>query len=424
MASVPDTKVFTAPTIPGMPLVAEGEGAEVFASLLPTLVAPGVPAPEGTVPGAMPVPELPVADVRPAGKAATGKVVDDFDPRTPDGDTGDADTDASDDTDPLATLIAQANFVPAVQVPQPAAKPAPAPTAKGPAVTLPAPALPLPLPVQAGAPAPAPAAPPPAAEEAVRLAAASVSGTAETATSTAPKTPSKKVAQTRADARQADMPVRAATASAVPTVETPAPAKPAPAARESAAPVAATMPPVATPVGTTTMPFAPVDPAAPSIAAARTEAPQPAPAADQAVTRELDLAHDSEWLDGLARDIARTQDGDTPLRFKLHPQTLGHLKVEVSQTDQGATVRLTVETEAARAILADAQPRLAAEARAQGVRLAHTEVDLGNSGQQASGDPRRQEDGRQPAFIRTARGARAEAIAPAETARARSDRYA
>lgn len=419
MASVPNTHVFTALQVPGMPPVAEGDGAELFASLLPTLVAGGAPAPAGAVPGAMPVPELPVADLRPAGKAATGKVIDDFDPQSAEDE--DADAQAADDTDPLATLIAQANFVPAVQVPPPAAKPAPAPaTAKGPAVTLPAP--PLPLPVQAGAPAPAPAAPTPAVEEAVRLAAASVSETAEAATP-APKAPAKKVAQARAEARQADTPARTA-ASPLPVVETPAPARPAPAARESAAPVAATISPAATPNVATPLPFAPVDPAAPSIAAARAEAPQPAPAADQSVTRELDLAHDSEWLDGLARDIARTQDGDTPLRFKLHPQTLGHLKVEVSQTDQGATVRLTVETEAARAILADAQPRLAAEARAQGVRLAHTEVDLGNSGQQASGDPRRQEDGRQPAFIRTARGAHAEAVAPAETARARSDRYA
>ena len=100
--------------------------------------------------------------------------------------------------------------------------------------------------------------------------------------------------------------------------------------------------------------------------------------AELVVERQLDLANDNQWLDRLARDIARVRRGDEPLRFRLHPQTLGHLQVELTQSDRGATVRLTVETEAARTILVDAQPRLVAEARAQGVRLAGTEVDLGS----------------------------------------------
>jgi hypothetical protein len=54
-----------------------------------------------------------------------------------------------------------------------------------------------------------------------------------------------------------------------------------------------------------------------------------------------------------------------------------------------------VATEAAQAALADAQPRLAAEARAQGVKIAETQVDL--AGNQARQDPQGRESARQQA---------------------------
>jgi flagellar hook-length control protein FliK len=41
---------------------------------------------------------------------------------------------------------------------------------------------------------------------------------------------------------------------------------------------------------------------------------------------------------------------------------------------------MSADTEAARAMLADAQPRLAAEAKAQGLTLRETSVDVGGSG--------------------------------------------
>lgn len=146
---------------------------------------------------------------------------------------------------------------------------------------------------------------------------------------------------------------------------------------------------------------------------------------DLAVERQLDLARDTEWLDRLARDIARAGAADAPLRFRLHPQTLGHLQVELQRGDHGTAVRLTVETEAARQILADAQPRLAAEARAQGVRIAETHVDLTGSGRHAPGDQRRQDEARQNPLIRTARGAGSEPVGSARlSSRARLDRYA
>ena len=140
--------------------------------------------------------------------------------------------------------------------------------------------------------------------------------------------------------------------------------------------------------------------------------------------RTLDMGHDDAWLDRLARDIAQAAGNDGAIRFRLNPQTLGHLHVELSQGHRGTTVRMTTETEQARAILADAQPRLAAEARAQGVRIAESHVDLSGSGRQPSGDPRRQDDARQTPLIRTARGPAAVAPAPGRAATTRSDRFA
>ncbi|HEY0327199.1 MAG TPA: flagellar hook-length control protein FliK [Allosphingosinicella sp.] len=109
----------------------------------------------------------------------------------------------------------------------------------------------------------------------------------------------------------------------------------------------------------------------------------------------LDLAGGSQWLDQLTDEIGRATEGSGPLRFRLTPESLGELKVEISQGDRGAIVRMTVATEAAQAALADAQPRLAAEARAQGVKIAETQVDL--AGNQARQDPQGRESARQQA---------------------------
>ncbi|WP_106639012.1 flagellar hook-length control protein FliK [Allosphingosinicella vermicomposti] len=124
--------------------------------------------------------------------------------------------------------------------------------------------------------------------------------------------------------------------------------------------------------------------------------------AEFAVEQQLNLSRDEQWLDQLAKDIAQTGGKDGQLRFRLNPETLGTLRVEVSQGQAGASIRLSADTEAARTIVADAQPRLVAEAKAQGVRIAETHVDLG-TGQGPAGDPRRDAQGRNDQdFIRAA----------------------
>lgn len=108
--------------------------------------------------------------------------------------------------------------------------------------------------------------------------------------------------------------------------------------------------------------------------------PNSAPSvADGIATRTLSIASDTQWLDTLARDIAATAGKDGSMSFRLDPQHLGSLTVHITHGHDGASIRLSADTEAGRAMLTDAQPRLAAEARAQGLTLKETSVDLGGS---------------------------------------------
>lgn len=150
-----------------------------------------------------------------------------------------------------------------------------------------------------------------------------------------------------------------------------------------------------------------------------------APAIEPLIERQLNLAQDGEWLDQLARDIARTGVGEGHLRFRLNPENLGSLHVELSQGAAGTSVRLTADTEAARAILADAQPRLIAEARSQGLRIAEAHVDLGShSHAQSQGGG--QQDARAmvpPAYLTTWKP-ESEEEAPVPARRSTSERFA
>ena len=120
--------------------------------------------------------------------------------------------------------------------------------------------------------------------------------------------------------------------------------------------------------------------------------------------QHLTITSDGQWLDQLARDIATTAGADGKLSFHLNPEHLGSLTVEVTRGAEGASVRLTADTDAARTILIDAQPKLAAEARAQGVKIAETHVDLG--GQNATQQGMRQQGQAQPEpMVRAARAA-------------------
>lgn len=116
--------------------------------------------------------------------------------------------------------------------------------------------------------------------------------------------------------------------------------------------------------------------------------------AEMAVDRHLDLARDNQWLDRLARDISQAATQQGHLKFHLNPERLGALTVEIANSAAGTAIKLTTETDQARAIIADAQPRLIAEVRAQGLRVAETHVELnnqqGNSGSAFTQNPQGQ----------------------------------
>jgi flagellar hook-length control protein FliK len=99
--------------------------------------------------------------------------------------------------------------------------------------------------------------------------------------------------------------------------------------------------------------------------------------------RQLDLAKQGAWLDGLARDIASTGDSSSTLRFQVAPQHLGTVQVEMMRGADGAAVTLTASSESARTMLADARPQLVAEAKAQGIHITNAQVDVSTDSRQS-----------------------------------------
>jgi len=161
-------------------------------------------------------------------------------------------------------------------------------------------------------------------------------------------------------------------------------------------------------------------PAATAVPAATSADAVPVNTADALTSHHLDIARDTQWLDTLARDIARAAHSDTQLRFQLNPEHLGSLKVELLNGVNGTSVKLTADTEAARAILVDAQPRLVAEARAQGLRISEAHVDL--SGQNGGGGQRQTAE--TPVVIRTVSSAGVAAEVQQDMPASSGERYA
>ena len=100
--------------------------------------------------------------------------------------------------------------------------------------------------------------------------------------------------------------------------------------------------------------------------------------------RALDVARGSLWLDQLAGDIAAVQDHDRDLSFRLIPAQLGQLDIKITSSNEGMQLNFSTQTDEAAHIIGNAQLRLVEELKAQGVRVAGSEVNSG-SGQSASG---------------------------------------
>ena len=111
---------------------------------------------------------------------------------------------------------------------------------------------------------------------------------------------------------------------------------------------------------------------------------------DAVVQQTLSIARDGAWLDRLARDIAGSAANGNDLHFKLNPENLGALSVSIRQSADGASIRLTADNETTRDILVDAQPTLVAEARAHGLKVSETQVDLSRNSSQGQDQTRGQ----------------------------------
>jgi len=264
----------------------------------------------------------------------------------------------------------------------------------------------------ASAPAPAPAAeaamPQAPAIAATRPATPQSAPAAETESDAAPTAPAAVVTTPLSNQTDGQSPAPLTLAAAEPTaapVAAPIAAKIQPDQRMQAQPAAMHQPqPQAAPAHASTQPRRGDEAAAPRRAgeARRRSNTTPAdaasaglnqPAADSApatigrpvgnvqakgdtmVEQTLTIAKDGAWLDSLAKDIVNAGTGND-LHFKLNPENLGALSVAISQKDDGASIRLTADNQQTRDILVDAQPKLIAEARAQGLKVSDTQVDV------------------------------------------------
>jgi flagellar hook-length control protein FliK len=119
---------------------------------------------------------------------------------------------------------------------------------------------------------------------------------------------------------------------------------------------------------------------------------------DTIVQQTLTVARDGAWLDKLAHDIASSAGNGGDLQFKLDPERLGSLTVAINQSADGASIRLTADNETTRNLLIEAQPRLLAEAHAQGLRVSDTHVDLNQhqTANQNQGQQQQQSQQQQP----------------------------
>lgn len=110
------------------------------------------------------------------------------------------------------------------------------------------------------------------------------------------------------------------------------------------------------------------------------------PVSDTIVDRQLDLVRNEQWLGELAHDIASTSGDSNRLSFRLMPHQLGRLDVDVTRSHNGLSLAIHAESDGAQAILVAAQSRLADEIRAQGLKLADTQMFSGDARQSPGQD--------------------------------------
>lgn len=89
----------------------------------------------------------------------------------------------------------------------------------------------------------------------------------------------------------------------------------------------------------------------------------------------------ADWLQSMIERIGeiRHEGGAREAQIRLAPEALGTVDIRIEQRDDRIHVTMTAETSQARALLAEASPRLQDMAEARGLRLTQSSVDAGQS---------------------------------------------
>lgn len=89
----------------------------------------------------------------------------------------------------------------------------------------------------------------------------------------------------------------------------------------------------------------------------------------------------ADWLQSMIERIGeiRHEGGAREAQIRLAPDALGTVDIRIEQRDDRIHVTMTAETAQARALLAEASPRLQDMAEARGLRLTQSSVDAGQS---------------------------------------------
>lgn len=142
------------------------------------------------------------------------------------------------------------------------------------------------------------------------------------------------------------------------------------------------------------------------------QAPRQVTATTDAQQGTLDMSR-QEWMGAMIETIEALREAPSSREtsIRLSPDALGTVDIAISQEGDRVHVHFTADTPAARAMLSEAQPRLAELAEAKGVRLGQATVDGGAPGQGGQ----RQDDAQRPQLNSTPAGARAEAEAQTES---------
>lgn len=126
---------------------------------------------------------------------------------------------------------------------------------------------------------------------------------------------------------------------------------------------------------------APVTPSAQPVTTPIPTQPQPmagGPVAALSTTlgqQVIDMSSGGQWIDGLAHEIAALSKGEGHGSFRLSPEHLGPMRVEIRPSDQGANVTLTVETKAAESMLIQDRNVLKADAQLASVKIGEVTVE-------------------------------------------------